>query len=106
MRPGHVPNDDLSLDDVPDPRAPWEEIAGFAHTFHAYKVAGSVQRVSRLASEDAEAWHAGGGLPDDLTRLRLDLFATLRSLGSQEPDEATERWVRALAEAIREHLRS
>ncbi len=99
MRPDHVPNGELDPSDVPTDDAPWEDVAAFGHTFHAYRVAGSVQRVSRLAAEDADRWQEEGTLPDDLTRLRLDLFATVRRAGD-DPDADTDAWARALVAAI------
>lgn len=101
MRPEHVPHEELRGADVPPPDAPWRDVAEFGLTFHAYKVAGSVPRVSRLAAEDLAAWEQGATLPDDLTRLRLDLFALVRSLGDREPDRPRAEFARALLEAIR-----
>lgn len=101
----HVPDEELGPGDVPVPDAAWSRIAEFGHRFHAYKVAGSVGRVSTLASEDADRWEADGSLPDDLTRLRLDLFATVRAVGLDgAPDADTEAWARALVGAIRRRV--
>lgn len=102
----HVPDDELEPGDVPPSDADWREIAEFGHRFHAYRVAGSVERVSTLASEDADRWEADGTLPSGLTRLRLDLFATVRSVGLDgRPAPGTEEWARALVGAIRRRIR-
>lgn len=103
--PRHVPDQELSPDDVPAPDAPWSEVSTFGHTFHAYKVAGSLQRVSDLTVATHDAWVADGSLPSDLGRLRLALFHTVRATGDGDPDPDTERWARALVAAIRDRLR-
>lgn len=100
----HVPDEALSPGDVPRPDAPWSEVRAFGHTFHAYKVAGSLQRVADLTLATHDAWAAGGGLPEDLTRLRLALFHTVRATGDAAPDPDTESWARALVDAIRQRV--
>lgn len=97
----HVPDDQLRPADVPPADAPWPEVSAFGHTFHAYKVAGSLQRVSELTVATHDAWAADGTLPDDLARLRLALFHTVRATGDAEPDDDTARWARELVGAIR-----
>lgn len=100
MRP-HVPDEQLTRASVPRHDAPWRDVVEFGHTFHAYKVAGSVERVGRLTVETHDAWARTGELPDDLTRLRLCLFHTSRAVGLDgEPDPDTEAWCRALVGAI------
>ena len=98
---GHVPDSQLTADLIPAAGAPWREIAEFGHRFHAYKVAGSLDRVARLTVESHEEWERTGALPDDLTRLRLCLFHTVRAVGlDAEPDPDTEAWARALVGAV------
>lgn len=100
MRP-HVPDDALTAEAIPAEDAPWREIAEFGHRFHAYKVAGSLQRVARLTVETHEEWERSDDLPADLSRLRLCLFHTVRAVGLEgEPDDETDRWARALVGAI------
>lgn len=100
MRP-HVPDDALTAGDVPAPGAAWDEVDAFGHGYHAYRVAGSLQRVATLTLEAHDVWRADGTLPDGLPRLRLALFHTVRATHGQQPDPDTERWARALVDAIR-----
>lgn len=102
--PAHVPTGRLSSADVPPADAPWPEVSAFGHTFHAYKVAGSLQRVADLTLATHDAWADTGTLPDDVDRLRLALFHTVRATGEGDPDADTERWARALVAAIRAAL--
>ena len=99
MRP-HLPDDALTPGDVPDPDAPWEEVAAFGHRYHAYRVTGSLQRVAALTLEAHERWEDDGTLPTSLPRLRLALFHTVRAIHGSEPDPATAAWARALLGAI------
>jgi hypothetical protein len=100
VRP-HVPDGRLTPADVPPADGPWADLVAFGHTFHAYKVSGSLQRVADLTLGTHDAWATDGTLPDDLTRLRLALFHTVRAIGLDgTPDVDTERWVRALVGAI------
>lgn len=100
MRP-HLPDDRLRAADVPPPDAPWDAITEFGHRFHAYKVAGSLARVSQLTVETHDRWQRTGTLPDDRIRLRVALFHTVRAVGLDgTPDPDTERWARALVRHI------
>lgn len=103
MRP-HVPDDRLTVADVPAADASWERLRTFGHTFHAYKVAGSLQRVADLTVAAHDTWSRDGELPADLTRLRIALFHTVRAAGDVAPDPDTEAWTRALVAAIRDRL--
>lgn len=97
----HVPDAELTPDMIPAPDAPWREIAEFGHRFHAYKVAGSLGRVARLTVESHDEWERTGVLPNDLSRLRLCLFHTVRAVGlGAEPDPETEAWARALVAGV------
>lgn len=102
--PAHVPTPRLRAPDVPPADAPWPAVSAFGHTFHAYKVAGSLQRVADLTLATHDAWADTGTLPDDVDRLRLALFHTVRATGEDPPDADTERWARALVVAIHERL--
>ncbi len=98
--PAHVPDAALSPDDVPAADAPWAEVDAFGHGYHAYRVAGSLQRVAALTLEAHDEWQRDGTLPTALPRLRLALFHTVRATHGTDPDPATERWARALVAAI------
>ena len=99
MRP-HLPDDAVTPRDVPPPDAPWAEVVSFGHRYHAYRIAGSLQRVAALTLEAHDQWERDGTLPASLPRLRLALFHTVRAVHGNEPDEATVRWARALVAAI------
>jgi len=103
MRP-HVPDDQLGPDDVPPADAPWEQVTAFGHRYHAYRVAGSLQRVAELTLAAHDRWEQDGELPAGLTRLRLALFHTVRATHGDAPSPETERWARALVGAIGERI--
>lgn len=102
--PAHLPDEQLTADDVPSPDAPWAEVSRFGHGYHAYRVAGSLQRVAALTLESHDRWVADGTLPDGLPRLRLALFHTVRAVHGAAPDADTERWARALLDGIRDRV--
>lgn len=106
MRPPHLPDHRLTADTVPPPDAPWEDVVEFGHRYHAYKVAGSLQRVARLTLEAHDRFTDGGEVPAELQRLRLALFHTVRATHGDEPSAETERWARALLDGIRDHVRA
>lgn len=98
--PAHLPDDALTPADVPTADAPWSAVSEFGHRYHAYRVAGSLQRVAALTLEAHDAWEQDGTLPDSLPRLRLALFHTVRATHGRAPEPDTERWARALLAAI------
>lgn len=104
MRPPHLPDHRLAPDDVPAPDAPWEDVADFGHRYHAYKVAGSLQRVAQLTLEAHDHFTRTREVPDGLARVRLALFHTVRATHGDAPSEETERWARALLDAVRDHV--
>lgn len=105
MRFTHLPDEQLSAELVPGPDAPWEQVSAFGHRYHAYKVAGSLQRVADLTLEAHDAWADDGTLPGTLPRLRLALFHTVRAVGvGATPDPDTEAWARALLAGVHAHL--
>lgn len=99
MRP-HLPDDELTPDAVPAADAPWAAISDFGHRYHAYRVAGSLQRVADLTLEAHDRWSEDGTLPEALPRLRLALFHTVRASHGDVPTSGTEDWARALVGAI------
>lgn len=100
----HVPDDALAPGDVPAADAPWADVTAFGHRYHAYRVAGSLQRVASLTLEAHDAWQRDGTLPTALPRLRLALFHTVRATHGSDPDPATEAWARTLVAAIADRL--
>lgn len=105
MRP-HVPDERLEPGDVPAADAPWEQISEFGHGYHAYRVAGSLQRVAELTLAAHDRWEQDGELPEALPRLRLALFHTVRATHGDTPTPETERWARALVGAIGQRVGS
>lgn len=102
MRPDHLPDHELAPSDVPRPDAPWTTVVEFGHRYHAYRVAGSLQRVADITLAAHDRWEQDGALPDDLSRCRLALFHTVRATEGTDPDPSTEAWARALVAAINE----
>ncbi len=91
----------LSIVQVPAERASTASIVEFSHTFDAYGVHGSLERISVVASRVWDA-RASGELADcDLDDLRTALFMTQRGRHADgavvEPDVGVE-W--ELVEAI------
>jgi hypothetical protein len=105
VRPPHLPDHRLGPADVPSPAASWQEVVDFGHRYHAYKVAGSLQRVAQVTLDAHDRFTAAGEVPDGLPRLRLALFHTVRATHGEQPSAETERWARALVEAIRDRVR-
>lgn len=113
MRADHLPDDRLTVADVPAPDDPLPALLRFGHGYHAYKVAGSLPRVGAIAVELHDQWRERGGEADDhldapLPRLRIALFHTVRALDhgadrDTAEDDAT-RWVRVLVRSIRARL--
>ena len=110
MRPSHLPDGDLTAADVPHADDPVAELLAFGHRFHAYRVAGSLPRVARIAVEVHDRWideHAAAPeavLDEPLQRLRIALFHTARAAtggGAEgEPDDETTEWLRVLVRSV------
>ncbi len=98
----HVPNEQLAKGDVPSAEAPLAELVAFAHSFHAYKVAGSVSRVTGIAKDAHDSWATDGSLPDDLTTLRTVLFALARAHDGTGMGQSTIDFIRALVGRVSE----
>ena len=95
---------------VPGNRSSIDSIVEFSHTYDAYGVHGSLERISIVASRVWDA-HASGSLADcELDDLRTALFMTQRGwhsdAGTVEPDFGVE-WelVEAINEASGGHVR-
>ena len=87
---------------VPDPTAPWWQLAEFALTFNGYTRFGGFDRLANTANAAAEAWHNRRALPATLDEARGSLFFEQRRhrhLGS-DPRGASLDYVRALVQRI------
>ena len=99
-----TPTDDFSsIVQVPDRMSSIDSLVEFSHTYDAYGVHGSLERISIVANRVWDA-HAAGTLADcELDDLRTALFMTQRGWHSDavatEPDFGVE-W--ELVEAINE----
>lgn len=82
------PDDDFSsIVRVPAPRASLETIVEFSHTYDAYGIHGSLERISMVAGRVWDA-RADGSLADcDLDDLRAALFMTQRGWHGDDGDE-------------------
>jgi hypothetical protein len=91
-----IPNETLSLDDIPADEAPWSEIARFALTFNGYAEWGRAH-----CAEIANARRAG-----TLTDIRTCLFFEQRRHNhfGREPDAKTMPYIRGLVAQIREKV--
>jgi hypothetical protein len=99
-----TPTDDFSsIVQVPAREASIDSIIEFSHTYDAYGIHGSLERISIVASRVWDA-HASGTLAEcELDDLRTALFMTQRGwhrdIAAREPDLGVE-W--ELVEAINE----
>lgn len=102
----HLPSSALTPAHVPASGSSWDDVAAFAHTFHAYKVVGSLPGAARITDEVRTAHDSGQPLPSDLTRLRTALFVTVRASSHGHTDPGDEAFCRALVVAVGDELRS
>lgn len=107
MRAAHLPDDQLTAADVPTDDAAVEDLLGFGHRYHAYKVAGSLQRVASTAvllhdrfvdEHDADP---GTVLKAPVAQLRIALFHTARAVdhGATIDDDCVT-WMRVLVRSV------
>jgi hypothetical protein len=89
-----VPNDALTLSDIPSPDAIWPVVAKFALTFDGYKHWRSSQKCHDAARARRD---------ETLTELRTCLFVEQRRWRwlESEPDEAAWVYIRGVVEKIR-----
>ena len=108
MRQPHLPDAALTPADVPSADAAVDELLAFGHRYHAYKVAGSLPRVSTIAVELHDVWTRDLGARADavvdapLPRLRIALFHTARA-SDHTPDaldDETVSWLRVLVRSV------
>jgi hypothetical protein len=103
-----IPNEDLTLTDVPAPDAPfWPDIVPFALTYDGY-VEGGFDACARFGNAAKAAYAASGELPQTLTDLRTCMFFEQRRWRhfEESPDSAWMKYIRALLEAIRRKVES
>ena len=92
-----ISNQDLKLDEIPDPDGNWNAWSRFAHTINGYEVQGGFKPCADLAN---------GGEAKTLTELRCALFFEARRerhSGGMSTDEAL---IRELLGAIRQKVDS
>lgn len=96
-----VTDDFSSIVQVPTPEASFDDVVDFSHTYDAYGIHGSLERISIVASRVWDA-HATGTLVDcDLDELRTALFMTQRGwhhVGDSDDVRVGVEW--ALVDAI------
>ena len=74
-----IANDELKPELLPERNALWSELVFFAGTLNGYEVAGeSPAELLAFADPIAQRWLERGELPNDLTALRVALFAKQR----------------------------
>jgi hypothetical protein len=102
-----IPNELLTLDQIPQPGASWHEIGGFGLTFNGYEFHGSFEACGEVADHWLKSYRQHGTLPDSLNDLRTCLFfeqRRWRHFGS-EPDEEAMTYIRALVNGIWEMVK-
>jgi len=100
-----VPHRSLTRDDVPDPRADFEDIVAFAYRFDGYARLG-VEGCGELANRTLAAYLRDRSLPDDLDELRACLFFEARRwiVLEREPDTRARLYVGALLDRLGDRL--
>lgn len=108
-RPAHVPHESLGRDDLPGPRAPFEEVVHLAYTFDGYERFG-MRLCGEMANRALNAFQRTAELPGwltgDLDRLRGCLYFEARRwiLLEREPDTRSLIYVHRLIAAIGDAL--
>jgi hypothetical protein len=100
-----VPHRSLTRDDVPDPRADFEDIVAFAYGFDGYARFG-LEGCGELANRTLKAYLRDRRLPDDLDELRACLHFEARRwiVLQQEPDTRARLYLGALLEHLGDRL--
>lgn len=104
-----IPHVELTLDDLPHPRDPFEEVVRFAYTFDGYARFG-MSMCGEMANRALKAYLQLGEPPawltGDLDRLRACLYFEARRwiLLEREPDTRALVYVHALVDAIATHV--
>jgi hypothetical protein len=94
---GTIPNDRLSLANVPGPDASWYEIGDFALTYNGYEECGSFERCAEIANARQN---------ESLDDLRACLFFEQRRFrhSGWPPEGEDLEYIRGLVKQIRERL--
>ena len=89
-----IVNKDLTLSNIPNPDASWDEIGEFALTFDGYNVWGSFDKCAEIANASKH---------ESLTDLRTCQFFEQRRWRhfGENPDEETMIYIREMVEKIR-----
>jgi hypothetical protein len=99
------PHRSLSRDDVPDPRADFEDIVAFAYRFDGYARFG-LEACGELANRTLSTFLSERRLPDDLDELRACLYFEARRwiVLAREPDTRARLYVGALLDRLCDRL--
>lgn len=101
----HIPDEDLRLEHLPAPGARKAALIDFAHTYNAYEVHGSFERVSEAHRRVMFGGRLTLGQPGSLADIRAALFFVERgAYHSGWVSHFEEAQMRALVEAIRLEL--
>jgi hypothetical protein len=100
-----VPHRSLTRDDVPDPRAEFDDIVAFAYGFDGYARFG-LEGCGELANRTLSTFLTERRLPDDLDTLRACLYFEARRwiVLEQEPDTRARLYVGALLDHLGDRL--
>jgi len=100
-----VPHRSLTREDLPDPRADFEDIVAFAYGFDGYARFG-LEGCGELANRTVTAYLRDRRLPDDLDELRACLYFEARRwiVLQQEPDTRARLYLGALLEHLGDQL--
>jgi hypothetical protein len=100
-----VPHRSLTRDDVPDPRAEFDDIVAFAYGFDGYARFG-LEGCGELANRTLSTFLTERRLPDDLDTLRACLYFEARRwiVLEQEPDTRARLYVGALLDHLCDRL--
>lgn len=100
-----VPHRSLTREDLPDPRADFEDIVAFAYGFDGYARFG-LEGCGELANLTLSAFLRDRRLPDDLDELRACLYFEARRwiVLQQEPDTRARLYLGALLEHLGDRL--
>ena len=92
-----IDNTELTISDIPEPNADWEDIEEFALTFDGYKACGSFEKCSEVAMKKEHG---------SLTELRVCLFYQQRHFRFMglPPEEEDMPYFHSLIEQIREYV--